>query len=106
VWFYDMKYDGFTMDDKRNPTTENDIPDLLKRWADRDPDKGRKRTDPSFFVPRDEIVGSGYDLSVNRYQEAAPEIVEEDPPMLILERLGALDKQIAAGLDELREALQ
>ena len=32
VWFYDMQADGYSLDDKRNVTKENDIPDLLQRW--------------------------------------------------------------------------
>ena len=31
VWFYDMKADGFSLDDKRTPVTENDIPDIIER---------------------------------------------------------------------------
>lgn len=32
VWFYDMKADGFSLDDKRTPTAENDIPDIINRF--------------------------------------------------------------------------
>lgn len=32
VWFYDMKADGFSLDDKRTPVTENDIPDIIERF--------------------------------------------------------------------------
>lgn len=36
IWFYDMTYDGFSLDDKRNPTpNQNDIPDLLNCWHNR-----------------------------------------------------------------------
>lgn len=35
IWFYDMAADGFTLDDKRLPTAENDIPDLLACWQNR-----------------------------------------------------------------------
>ena len=30
VWFYDMKADGFSLDDKRTPVAENDIPDIIR----------------------------------------------------------------------------
>lgn len=36
VWFYDMQHDGFSLDDKRQPAPENDIPDILECWALRD----------------------------------------------------------------------
>ncbi len=32
VWFYDMQADGFSLDDKRTPVKENDIPDLIARF--------------------------------------------------------------------------
>jgi len=32
VWFYDMQDDGFSLDDKRNPVEQNDIPDVLEKW--------------------------------------------------------------------------
>ncbi len=36
IWFYDMDHDGFSLDDKRQPTPEqNDIPDLLLCWQHR-----------------------------------------------------------------------
>lgn len=33
VWFYDMEADGFSLDDKRQKTVENDIPDIVKQWG-------------------------------------------------------------------------
>ena len=30
VWFYDMKADGFSLDDKRSEIQENDIPDIIE----------------------------------------------------------------------------
>jgi type I restriction enzyme M protein len=35
VWFYDMAHDGFSLDDKRQPVPENDIPDILECWHHR-----------------------------------------------------------------------
>jgi type I restriction enzyme M protein len=36
IWFYDMAHDGFSMDDKRQPTPDqNDIPDILDCWRNR-----------------------------------------------------------------------
>ena len=44
IWFYDMTYDGFSLDDKRNPTSQNDIPDILDCWL--------HRHDPAFQAVR------------------------------------------------------
>lgn len=35
IWFYDMAHDGFSLDDKRLPVSENDIPDVLQCWQQR-----------------------------------------------------------------------
>src|ERR1035437_646798 len=33
VFFYDVEWDGFSLDDKRDPVPENDLPDCLARWT-------------------------------------------------------------------------
>ncbi len=102
VWFYDMTADGFSLDDKRQPVETNDIPDIVARWDQKDAEAGRKRTEKSFMVPRDEIKENGYDLSINRYKEIVYEEVEYDPPAVILDRVAALELEIMKGIDELR----
>lgn len=32
VWFYDMKADGYSLDDKRNEVKDNDIPQIIDHW--------------------------------------------------------------------------
>lgn len=32
VWFYDVSADGYSLDDKRTPTNDNDIPDILTKY--------------------------------------------------------------------------
>ena len=106
VWFYDMKSDGFSLDDKRSPQPDkSDLPDILMRWQNRDAEKDRKRTDQSFFVPKAEIIGNDYDLSINRYKEVEYEAVDYDPPKVILKRLARLEAEIAEGRKELERLL-
>ena len=93
VWFYDMKADGWSLDDKRQPLLsedklglqgmkdgssqlseaehiKNNLPDVLARWRERDnAELNRGRTDQSFCVPKGDIEGNDYDLSINRYKE-------------------------------------
>lgn len=102
VWFYDMKADGFSLDDKRSETTENDIPDILARFANLEGEADRARTEQSFFVSKEEIADNKYDLSINRYKEVIYEKVEYDAPSVILDRLAALNEDIAAKTEELR----
>ncbi|WP_394254014.1 type I restriction-modification system subunit M [Pseudoclavibacter helvolus] len=107
VWFYDVRADGFSLDDKRNPVEANDLPDLVARWGKRDADeRERARTDQSFFVPKDEIVEQGYDLSINRYKEIEYEEVEHRPPLEIIADIEQLEGEIAQGLDELKAMLK
>ena len=56
VWFSDMTADGYRLDDKRTPVNDNDIPDIIERFAHLDKENDRKRTDKSFFVSKEEIV--------------------------------------------------
>ena len=62
LWFYDMTADGFSLDDKRSPVADNDIPDIIQRFKNLDKESDRKRTDKSFMVPKKEIV----DLQFNK----------------------------------------
>ena len=106
VWFYDMQADGFSLDDKRTAQPEkDDLPDIKKRWLNLDQEYERKRTDQSFLVPKSEIEENDYDLSINRYKEIEYEVVEFDPPMVILARLGELEEKITKGRKELEEML-
>ena len=76
VWFYDMKADGFSLDDKRSETKENDIPDIIERFRNLDKEVDRKRTEQSFLVPKKEIADNAYDLSINKYKEVEYVAVE------------------------------
>ena len=106
VWFYDMQADGFSLDDKRTPEPEkSDLADILARWQDREAEADRKRTDRSFLVPKSEIAGNDYDLSINRYKEVEYEAVVYDPPKVILGRLADLEDDIAKGRAELEGLL-
>lgn len=106
VWFYDMQADGYSLDDKRTPQPDkSDLPDILKRWQNRDAETERKRTDQSFLVPKVEIAGNDYDLSINRYKEVEYEAVAHDSPREILQRLATLEEEIAKGRKELEGML-
>lgn len=105
VWFYDMKADGFSLDDKRTPVSENDIPDIVARFRNREQEETRARTEPSFLVPKEEIAQNGYDLSINKYKQVEYTPVEYPPTAEILQNLRSLEQQITQGLDELEGML-
>ena len=127
VWFYDMKSDGFSLDDKRSPVEQNDIPDIIRRFLSigqtppvtkgdiplREGDnaddilneEGRARTEQSFFVPKQEIADNGYDLSINKYKKVEYVPVEYPSTAEIMADLHELEMEITAGLAELEEML-
>jgi type I restriction enzyme M protein len=84
VWFYDMKADGYSLDDKRDKIEDDDLPDIIERYHNLGDETDRKRTDRSFLVPKDEIVEQNYDLSINRYKEIEYEEVEYNDPKTII----------------------
>lgn len=105
VWFYDVRADGFSLDDKRNPITTSDLPDVRERWANLEGEKERQRTDQSFLVPKADIIAQGYDLSLNRYKEVVYDEVEHRAPLDIIADIEKLDAEIATGLAELKAML-
>ncbi|MBO5632360.1 MAG: N-6 DNA methylase, partial [Aeriscardovia sp.] len=105
VWFYDMKADGFSLDDKRSETKENDIPDIIARFRALDAEDGRARTEQSFFVPKDEIVQNDYDLSINKYKQTEYKPVEYPPTSEIMANIKALEAEIGKELAELEQML-
>ncbi len=103
VWFYDMKADGFSLDDKRTPIAENDIPDVIARFKNLEAEEGRTRKDQSFIVPVDEIIANDYDLSINKYKEVEKVKVEYEKPSDVLNRIEALQMEITAAIKEFKE---
>lgn len=105
VWFYDMTADGFSLDDKRTPVTENDIPDIIERFKHLEDEADRKRTERSFLVPKQEIADNGYDLSINKYKEIEYVPIEYPPTQEIIADLRELEKQISQEMDGLEKLL-
>ncbi len=104
MWFYDMHADGLSLDDKRSPVKDNDIPDILHRFHNIDAEADRKRTDKSFLVPFGEIKANDWDLSINRYKEVEYEEVQYAPPADIIEEIRVLDHQKMEALKSLKES--
>lgn len=105
VWFYDMQADGFSLDDKRSPIADNDIPDIIERFRNRDAESDRKRTDKSFMVPKQEIVDNAYDLSINKYKEVEYIPVEYPPTSEIMANIREIEIEIGNEMEELARLL-
>jgi hypothetical protein len=106
VWFYDMTADGFSLDDKRSPVSDNDIPDIIERFKNLDKELDRKRTDKSFMVTKKEIVDNDYDLSINKYKEIEYKEVEYPPTSEIMASLREIEAEIGKEMDELERLLE
>jgi len=107
VWFYDMAADGFSLDDKRSPIADNDIPDVIERFKNRSEVKvegeGEQRTGKCFFVSKDEIAANDCDLSINKYKKVEY-VAETFPPTAdILRDIETLADEFAAGVKEIKK---
>ena len=106
VWFYDMTADGYSLDDKRTPVNENDIPDIIERFKNLDKEADRKRTDKSFMVPKKDIEDNDYDLSINKYKEVEYIPVEYPPTEEIMANIRSIEAEISKEMDELERLLK
>lgn len=105
VWFYDMTADGYSLDDKRTPVNESDIPDIIERFKNLDKEADRKRTEKSFMVPKLDIVDNDYDLSINKYKEVEYVKVEYPPTSEIMANIREIEAEIGKEMDELEKLL-
>lgn len=113
VWFYDMQADGFSLDDKRNRTDANDIPDIVKHW-----NVGRSEASTNIkdeanassykkaiLVDVNDIKENKYDLSISRYKKIEYEEVEYEKPETIMEKVLSLEKDIARDISDIKKFL-
>lgn len=107
VFFYDVTADGFSLDDKRQPTSDNDLPDVQAKWREWSARTGdfADRTQKAFAVPVADIRAQNYDLSINRYKEQNYEAETHEDPKVILARLKALECEILREINELEGLL-
>ena len=105
VWFYDMQADGHTLDDKRTPIDDNDIPDIIARFHNLQGEADRERTEKSFFVGKDEIVSNDYDLSINKYKKTEYVPIEYPSTEEIMANIRELEIEIGKCFTELEAML-
>lgn len=109
VWFYDMQSDGRSLDDKRAELINadggrnfGDLHKIVSAYQDKNPKKENDRKQQYFFVPKTEIVENSYDLSLSKYKEEVYEEVVYEKPSVIFDKLQSLEKDIQAGLTEIK----
>lgn len=112
VWFYEMKSDGRSLDEKRNPLKKadgtrdfGDLHLIIQAYEKRNSKKETDRTKQYFNVPKSEIENNKYDLSLNTYQEIIYPEIEYADPKVILETLKVREETILIGIRELEHIL-
>ncbi|WP_294262910.1 class I SAM-dependent DNA methyltransferase [uncultured Chryseobacterium sp.] len=112
VWFYDIEHDGKTLDDKRNDRFDRegnrdfgDIHKIIEHYNKREEENPIDRTQRYFYVPKQELIDKGYDLSFNRYREEVYEEIVHRPTAEILFDLKTKQDTIATMITELENML-
>lgn len=107
VLFYDVKADGYSLDDKRQDVLENDLPDVLNKFQESRREKVElsDRGANVFNVPVSELRTSKYDLSMSRYMKKINDEMKFDPPTEVLARLKSLEAEIQVSINELEAML-
>jgi len=85
VWLYDLRNDGLSLDDKRDPIEQNDIPDVLKKFPK------REQSEQSITITIDDIKENDYNLNIRRYISNS-ELEEEIDIQDTVEKLKKLEK--------------
>lgn len=101
VWLYDVQADGMSLNDKREPIEEDDLPDVVAKYAKKEESKKSK------VITLQDIKDNDYNLNVRRYIDNSKpeEIVDiqktvKEISVLKKERQ-ELEKKVTADLKEL-----
>jgi type I restriction enzyme M protein len=105
IWFYDMQADGFSLDDKRQKTEENDIEDIKKEFAVRSTDPQKNKNKKVVFVTADEIRKNKYDLSISRYKTVEHKHVVYETPEELMDKVLVLEEEIAEYVRTIRKEI-
>lgn len=102
VWFYELKNDGYSLDDNRRKLDENPLPAAAIECKDKKAAVDRKSF---FYVSLDEIIDNNFDLSYNRYKEFEYFEQKYEPPQDILKALIELEKDILNEMNDLKDLI-
>lgn len=105
VWFYDMKNDGYSLDDKRNKIAGSDLLDIVEKFKNRNDERNNDRKEKHFFVPKTEIADNDFDLSISKYKEDVFEDVVFENPKSIIGKLEKMEIKIQNDINEIKELM-
>jgi len=104
VWFYELENDGYSLDDNRKKLSENPLPVAIDAFKNRTTQTPIERT-TQFYVPIEEIITNGLDLSFKRYKKFEYEQQIYESPQKILNELFQLEEDIQAEMQELKNLI-
>lgn len=99
VWFYDMQADGFSLDDKRQKISDNDVSEIVKKFPDRKTGKN------VVVVKAGEIKKNKYDLSISRYKTVEHIAMEYEKPEKIMDKILVLEEEIGSYVKAIKKSL-
>ena len=106
VFYYDVQADGYSLDDRRDKIGEDDLPDLILSWEQRNSLTFLDRTQKAFIVSAEEIRNKNYELSLNRYKKIIYEEKMHDAPHVIIDKITILEKKILEDVEKLRRMVE
>ncbi len=106
VWLYNMEADGYSLDLKRTPVAENNIPDIISRFENLDKESTRTPYDQSFLIDKKEIVDNDYVLSWNKYHKVHIEKKVYRPTSEIIASIEQSEKEFQDLMAQIKESLK
>lgn len=100
VWFYEMKNDGLSLNDKREKIEENDIPDIIEKF------KKKIISEKSWLASIQDITKNNWNLSASRYKPFSQSEKKSPSPKKILEEINKIDLEIKKHLREIQQMLE
>lgn len=104
VWFYELKSDGYSLDDNRKKLAENPLPTAIEAFKNRFTETPIERTG-HFFVPISEIQANALDLTYNKYKKYEYQVQNYDAPQEILKSLFQIENEIRSDMEELKNLI-
>ena len=92
TFFYDMREDGYSLDDKRNKHNNyGDLQDIILQYQGREVENLKCRKAKFFMLSFDELKEAKYDLSFSRYKEEVIEVIDYGNPLELIDDLIAVE---------------
>ena len=106
VWFYDLRSDGYSLDDNRKRLNDYPLPLLVKDWENKPLANNKNKKARHFYVSLKDIQENAFDLSINRYKEFEYDDKEYVPPQDLLTTVLEYEEKIIGELKELADLIK